>query len=319
MGRGVRGVVGPMANRVLTRAQVEQFIECGYTRLEEALPRAQALAAQDFLWERVAERGPRREDRATWTQPMVHIKEAYSDPVFQACATERLANAIEDLVGEGRWATRGQVTGWGWWPINFALGADHPWDVPTGGWHWDGQHFRHYVDAPNQGLLLLCLFSEIRHHGGGTVVAEGSHRVVADFLHRHPDGLELGEAIGQCNRSHPWLAELTGTAGKAGAVGDIYATGVAPAAAGRIERFMTTAQVDAAGRRLRVVETTGNPGDVLLCHPFLYHAAAQNHLGVPRFMCNRTTPLRERMDFARSNPADHSPLEVSIREALRVG
>lgn len=307
-----------MAYKVLSATQVEQFMECGFTQLAEAFPHKQALAAQDFLWERVAERGPRRDDPSTWTQPMVHIKEAYNDPVFQGCATERLADAIEDLVGVGRWATRGRPTGWGWWPVNFALGADQPWDVPTGGWHWDGQHFRHFVDAPNQGLLLLCLFSEIRPHGGGTVVAEGSHRLVADFLHRHPDGLELGEAIGQCNRSHPWLAELTGAAGKTGAVRDIYATDAAPTGGNRIERFMINTHIDAAGRRLRVVETTGSPGDVLLCHPFLYHAAAPNHLGVPRFMCNRTTPLTEKMNFDRNHPEEHSPLERSIRQALRV-
>jgi len=300
-----------MAFKVLSPLQVEQFTELGYTQLEGAFPRAQALAAQHFLWEQVSMRGPRPDDRDTWTQPMVHIKEAYSDPVFQACATERLAEAIEDLVGPGRWATRGRPSGWGWWPVNFALGADRPWDVPAGGWHWDGQHFRHYVDAPNQGLLLLCLFSEIRPHGGGTVVAEGSHRVVADFLHRHPEGLELGDAIHGCNHSHPWLAELTGAG--ASRSGD-----TSPAPAGpRVERFMENTYVDSAGNRLRVAETGGNPGDVLLCHPFLYHAASQNHLGVPRFMCNRTTPLRERMNLARNDPRDHSPLEESIRRALR--
>lgn len=308
-----------MAFKVLSPLQVEEFMELGHTRLEEAFPRAQALAAREFLWEQVARRGPRAGDPATWTQPMVHIQESYNDPVFQACATERLADAIEDLVGEGRWATRGRPSGWGWWPVNFALGADREWDVPTGGWHWDGQHFRHYVDAPDQGLLLLCLFSEVRPHGGGTVVAEGSHAVVADFLNRHPEGLPLGEAIRACNRSHPWLAELTGAQGQSGPPADIYADAPgAPAApaAGRVARFMDAVRTDPAGRRLRVAETTGNPGDVLLCHPFLYHAASQNHLGVPRFMCNRTTPLRERMNLARNDPRDHSPLEESIRRAL---
>lgn len=289
--------------RVLTPSQVEQFVEVGWTRLDGAFPRAAALAAQDFLWQRVAERGPRRDAPATWTEPMVHIRESYREPVFQACATERLADAIEDLVGRGRWATRDKPAPWGWWPVNFALGADRPWDVPTGGWHWDGQHFRHFVDAPEQGLLLLCIFSDIRTHGGGTLVAEGSHKVVADFLSRHPDGLELGEAIGLCASEHPWLAELTGRS-------------AAPRDAARIPRFMGAGQVDAAGRRLRVVETTAEAGDVFLCHPFLFHAASQNHLRVPRFMCNRTTPLRERLQLHRADPGAHSALEESIRSAL---
>lgn len=294
-----------MGYRVLSAAQVEQFMELGYTQLEEAFPRAQALAAQDYLWAQLERRGPRRGDPATWTEPIVHIKESYTDPVFQACATERLSDAIEDLVGSGRWSGRGRPSGWGWWPVNFALGAERPWDVPATGWHWDGQHFRHYVDAPDQGLLLLCLFSEVRPQGGGTVVAEGSHKVVAGFLQEHPQGLELGEAIGACNRSHPWLAELTGADKERGE--------------DRVARFMNQPHTDAAGRRLRVVETTGNPGDVLLCHPFLYHAASQNHRRVPRFMCNRTTPLRERLNLARPQAAEHSPLEQSIRRALGRG
>lgn len=32
--------------------------------------------------------------------------------------------------------------------------------------------------------------------------------------------------------------------------------------------------------------------------------ASQNHSGVPRFMCNRRTPLRDRLQFSRPNAAD---------------
>ncbi|HET7559455.1 MAG TPA: phytanoyl-CoA dioxygenase, partial [Limnochordia bacterium] len=57
------------------------------------------------------------------------------------------------------------------------------------------------------------------------------------------------------------------------------------------------------------------PGDVILCHPFLFHAASPNHSGRPRFMCNRTTPLKARMAFDRPE-GDHSAVEISIRRAL---
>jgi hypothetical protein len=64
-----------------------------------------------------------------------------------------------------------------------------------------------------------------------------------------------------------------------------------------------------------VVETTPSAGDVILGHPFLYHSGSQNPSGVPRFICNRTAPLREPMCFERMN-GDHSPVERSIRIAL---
>lgn len=289
-----------MGLSVLSQEQVDQFIERGYTVVEEAFPREYALAAQEFLWERLAERGVQKDDRSTWQEPMVRMQENYNDPVFDRCATERLFAATEDLLGRGRRLL--QTKGWGWWPVNFASGADKPWDVPTTGWHWDGSHFRHYIDAPDQGLLMLCIFSEIGPHGGGTLVAEGSHKLAARFLKDHP-GLELREAYNLCNMTHPWLTELTGK-------------GDQPHAQNRVAYFMEqTYQDDITS--LRVTETTGAPGDVILCHPFLYHAASQNHSGIPRFMCNRTTPLKERMNLDRSD-GDYSEVETSIRKAILV-
>lgn len=289
-----------MAFKILTATQVEQFIEDGYTRLEEAFPRQQALEAQAFLWERLAERGVSRGDQATWTEPMIRLHETYTDEVFQACATPRLTSAIEDLVGQGRYAEAGQETRWGWWPVNFSLGSQEPWTIPTKGWHWDGNYFRHFVDSPEQGLLLLCLFSEIQPHGGGTLVAAGSHKVVSRFLAQYPEGLEHRPAIDQCIRSHQWFSALAGQA--------------QDAPTDRLAYFMTTSYVD-SDAHLRVLETMGAPGDIFLCHPLLLHCASQNHLRIPRFMCNRTTPLTERIQTERSD-GNYSPLEISLQQAL---
>ena len=327
-----------MTYKVLTEAQVEQFMEKGWVKLEGAYAREDALAAQDYLWTEVEKRSSvRRSDKSTWTEPMVRINEAFLTPAFARCNTARLGDAIEDLIGQGRWANRTvygeteQLSGFGWWPVNFFLDADRPWTVPVHGWHWDGIHFRHFIDSPEQGLLCLCLFSDIAHRGGGTFIVEGSHKVVARFLERHPEGLELNEAIGMLNREHPYLSELTGAGRRAAASsgGDIYADpgGEGAEEAGgslspedeaqaRIDKFMSRETVDADGFALRVLETTGGPGDAILCHPFLYHSSSQNMIGVPRFMCNRTTPLKERMNLNRANEADYSPLELSIRRAL---
>ena len=289
-----------MTYQTLTEEQVAQFEREGYVKLEQAFPRKNALAAQDFLWTRLEAKGVLRDDQATWMEPMVHIKEAYDDPVFQACQTERLTGAIEDLVGRERWADKGHETTWGWWPVNFAVGSDKPWTVPTGGWHWDGIQFRHFVDAPDQGLLLLPMFSETGPRGGATLIAAGSHRPVARLLARQPDGIDIHEAIRLANTTYPWLAALTGQA---------------ESPTDRVSYFMDQDGKDDVGQPLRVVEATASPGDVYLCHPFLYHAASQNHSGVPRFMCNRTTPLRDRMNV-RALTSDSSPVERSIYHAL---
>jgi hypothetical protein len=302
-----------MSCKVLSAAEIEQFMERGWVKVEAAFSQIDALACQDFLWEKLSERGVEKESTFSWKDSMLYIREAYQSPEFDKCNTQRLAGAIEDLVGEGRWTERdaSNVT-WGWWPVNFSFGSEQEWSIPTRGWHWDGIHFRHFVDSPNQGLLCLCLFSEIGEHGGGTLIAEGSHKVVARFLEQYPDGLEAQPAIDQLNLEHPWLNELTTSAGDTES--DFLGLGdVSPEE--RMERFMQW-HTDKDGFKLRVAETTGSPGDVILCHPFLYHTASQNHSGVPRFMCNRTTPLKERMMLNRNDSQDYSPLEQSIRNAL---
>ncbi|MFC4812522.1 hypothetical protein [Paenibacillus sp. GCM10023250] len=299
-----------MENKVLTKDQIDHFMARGWVKVKEAFPRELALECQRFIWEKLRPAGIDANDRATWNKPMHYLREAYSGGAFDRCNTARMADAIEDLVGHGRWIDRGVygqeevVSTWGWWPVNFSFGAERPWTVPTAGWHWDGGHFRHYVDSPDQGLLCLCIFSEIGPRGGGTLIVEGSHQVVARFLERHPEGLEPQEGIDKLNLEHPYLAALTGQDGSR------------EDDPGRLERFMGTWHTDADGFQLRVAETTASPGDVILCHPFLYHTPSQNHSGVPRFMCNQKTPLKERMNFDRADPEMYSPVEISIRRAL---
>jgi hypothetical protein len=298
-----------MGYKVLTNEQVEYFKEFGWVKVEEAYPRQTALDAQQIVWDNVEKRGILKNDKSTWTEEMVKLNEVYFEKEFQLCNTSHMADAIEDLVGEGRLANRivygesspENQSGYGWWPVNFYMGKDKPWDVPTEGWHWDGIQFKHYIDSPDQGLLCLCLFSEINIQGGGTLIAEGSHKLVAKFLAEQTEGIELKDALPLMKQSHPWLSELTGS--------DNVSDG------NRIDKFMNW-HTDADGVRLKVTETTGSPGDIFLCHPFLFHAASQNHLGVPRFMCNRTTPLKDRLQLKREDGSPYSPLETSIRNVL---
>lgn len=290
--------------KVLSPSDVDAFIERGFVRVESAYDPQDALAAQQEVWRHLEEQGIVQNDPSTWQKSLVRLNEGYDSPEFERCNTARLADAMEDLVGRGQLRQR-STTAWGWWPVNFSLGSDVPWDVPRQGWHWDGQHFRHYVDSPEQGLLVLCVFSDIAPQGGGTLVVEGSHQVVAKFLARHPQGMEHKAAIAEVVTTHPYFRSLTAT---------VQAEPAEPGE--RIERFMQP-HVDEDGITLRVVETTAHPGDVYLCHPFLFHATSQNHRHVPRFMCNRTAALKDRMRvFGPSDSRRLSPVEESIRRAL---
>jgi ectoine hydroxylase-related dioxygenase (phytanoyl-CoA dioxygenase family) len=72
-------------------------------------------------------------------------------------------------------------------------------------------------------------------------------------------------------------------------------TGKAPSPPDRIAAFME-AGTEIDGVPVRVVELTGEPGDMVFCHPTIVHCASPNHGAQPRFMriAQITTPDVER-------------------------
>ena len=69
-------------------------------------------------------------------------------------------------------------------------------------------------------------------------------------------------------KAHPWLAALSGAA---------------PSPADRRAAFMEDG-AEIGGTHLRVVELTGEPGDMVLCQPTIVHTASPNCGTWPRFM-----------------------------------
>jgi hypothetical protein len=196
----------------LSDADIASFVERGWCALRGAFDETRAAAVRAAVWHRMrAKAGIAEDDPASWP-PGYDIEERLDIPAVFACFPDRLCDAIEQLLGPGRW--RGERR-WGFWPVNFHQGWDDPRPVPTEGWHIDGNWFRHTLDCPRQGLLVMGLFSDVEAGSGGTVVAEGSHIRTAQVLARAPaDGLDhralfeqvLAEPIGD-------FRELTGRAG----------------------------------------------------------------------------------------------------------
>jgi len=200
-----------LVGTVLTLEQIERFVELGYCEVPGAFTTRQAAAACRCVWRRMEQKAGIREfDPQTWPSDY-DIEEHLSDPEICACYTDRLAAAVEQLLGPGRW--RGNRT-WGLWPVNFSLGQGVPYEIPTWGWHIDGNWFLHQLGSPHQGLLVIGLFTDIEPRWGGTILALGSHKRTAGVLAAHPDGmthLELFDAV----LSDPLgnFHEVTGAAG----------------------------------------------------------------------------------------------------------
>jgi hypothetical protein len=197
---------------MLTSAQLDGFYEKGYVALRGAMPRQVALDFAKDVWVRL---GYDENDRATWAQHRIHMPSLGGKPVAELAPS--VLDAMCQLCG-GRERIGGEPHWWDGFIVN--LGADdheERWQ-PAGpnvpGWHKDGDFFRHFLDSPEQGLLVIVLWSDVVHRGGPTYLATDSVRPVARFLADHPEGVlpgefSFGSLIGRCER----FEEAVGEAG----------------------------------------------------------------------------------------------------------
>jgi hypothetical protein len=195
----------------LTDEQAEHFLERGFVTLKGAFDTAATRQWLDDAWIRF---GYDRHDPGTWAEKRIHLSSR--SKVDAGTFAPAAWRAAMDLAGgEDRVAQPWQ---WGdGFIANLGVGDDRPWEPPSpkvGGWHKDGDFFRHFLDSPEQGLLTFVLWTDMVHQGGGTFVAADSVPVVARFLADHPEGVlprdfDYAGLIGQCRD----FVEMTGEAG----------------------------------------------------------------------------------------------------------
>jgi hypothetical protein len=258
--RPKRPTSAPLQSAGLTATQRAQFDVDGFVRLPRAFDGADAMA--DRLWEHLARRGIDRHDAATWPRGKAHhLQKLLHEPVFIPIGGPTTSAAIDSLLGAGRWT---RPNHWGEFLVNFPE-CGRRWTVPTL-WHTDAAY--HDPVSPLHGVSVFSFLNRVEHAGGGTLVLAGSHRIIARFAGRHPElrGEKTATVRRAFYQSHPKLAELV-------TVGNDDE---------RAEQF--SAEIDVDGLPARVVELTGDPGDVVIVHPLLAHCVSPNCARQPRFM-----------------------------------
>jgi len=70
--------------------------------------------------------------------------------------------------------------------------------------------------------------------------------------------------------------------------------------------LMHRSTIDADGHELRVVEATGMPGDITLCHPTIYHSGNMNRSRQVRIMRFSMLSLKT------ARPAPGTPMAASV-------
>lgn len=203
---------------VLSAAEIETFIEDGYVAVRAAVPGDVVRACQDAIWAEIAKLGPRRDDPATWTAPVVRIPCPEAGPFAVAGTRPPVWEACDQLIGAGRWWRRQGVGGT--IPVRFP-GAEDPGDA---GWHLESSYQEDGVPRVNirsraRGLLALYLFSDVDEASAPTRIRPGSHRDAARVLAPAGDG---GMAWAQAARAAAEASEHRPTALVTGQAGDVF-------------------------------------------------------------------------------------------------
>lgn len=216
----------------ITRAEAAHFVEHGHVVIKGALPKAMADLACESAWtELKADYGVERTDPETWDwvskgrgrlRGYVRTQGSGARFLLKTHAPRAFAAQADVIGGVDRLPDRGNSLFWSDNVVgNFRVPDGPTWRPPAPrqqGWHKDGHHFRHFINSPEQGLLTVPIYTNIRAQSGGTFIACDSIAPVARLLAQcpagvHPDGTQAGYLIPGLIEQCSDFAELTGEAG----------------------------------------------------------------------------------------------------------
>ncbi|KAF9270519.1 hypothetical protein L218DRAFT_969059 [Marasmius fiardii PR-910] len=272
----------------LNQEQINHFLEHGYVVVKNAFNREKAAQWTETMWIKL---GLDPNDKTTWDRERIHMPSHKREEV--AKFAPKAWAAITDLLG-GEDRVDEKSSSWGdSFIVNFGTPdlenavSTHPRDLNN--WHVDGDFFVHYLDSPEQALLVIPVFSDIEARGGGTYISPDGIDLIAKYLAAHPEGvLPTGLSF------TPSTSEFA-----------------EPKDDPDHLSFLSLAKQCNC-----FVEITGEVGDVILLHPLMLHSASKNHLRVPRIITNPPVGLKEPFRFARDRNEDYSLVERRTLKAL---
>ena len=174
---------------VLDAADIEHFLTHGFVHLTDCFDTTPGSLAHRWVNETWIRNDLPADDPSKWPLGKIHMPTLERLPVRDV-SPKAFAAICQLCGGEDRIAPD-QV--WGnHMIVNYGWGRDKEW-VPPGraatGWHVDGDHFLHFLDSAEQGLLVVVLWADIHPRGGGTFIACDSIAPVARFLAARPEGV----------------------------------------------------------------------------------------------------------------------------------
>ena len=248
----------------LKEEDLQTFAECGLVQVKNQIPSALALAAKDYVYARLSKAGlwadgqwtvAKPEEDAAWVVPDGRQKKALSgvssSRLFKELLTPDVLVIARQLVGGEEVIPTPPHMQFLFTPPNA-----HQWRLPHSMWHID---FPRTGDVGWAGLQMFTFLQRLEPGGGGSVVVAGSHRLLNDAgilpsktFRRRLAREEYFRALMDKNNSDR-------------------------------QRFLKEV-VYINDAPLKVVELTGEPGDVYFADLRLLHSIAPNTANLPRMM-----------------------------------
>lgn len=256
---------------MLSVDEQDTFNSHGLVKLPKAIELTDAGRMSDAVWSFLSQdRGVDRCDPATWTNQ----RPSGFQPLTRSGALDRVwtptvCDALEALLGQQERQIRERVR------VLMTFPQRTSWTVPGAGWHFD---YTPLQEAPGpRAVQIFALLEDVHPRGGGTLVLTGSHRLVSDFIVRTGKDPNPRTVRTDLDGAHPWLAALW--------------DGENSADPDRTARFLNRPEL-IGGVPIKVVELTGQAGDVFVMHSDCFHAVAPNSLDVARVMCTSLVTRR---------------------------
>jgi Phytanoyl-CoA dioxygenase (PhyH) len=252
---------------MLSVEQQDEFARSGILRIPGAIASRDAEKMCNVVWTALHRRYEiRREVPDTWKARRISgMHDLPRSETFAQIGSPPVREALDDLLGRRNWEPPER---WGSLLVVFPESREQ-WEVPHQAWHLD------YPARSLPGLFAVRIFSclaKLPPGSGGTLFVAGSHRLVENLARDgNVERLKSADARNGLIRTCSWVKELCSR----------------DSADTRVQRFMERSEVS-GDVELRVIEMTGEPGDVLLTHPLLLHAPARNCASIPRIVLSST-------------------------------
>ena len=263
---------------MLSQEEKESFVKWGFVKIDALIPNEVVDPIREAVLDRLRRHGFWGEEG--WEAPADAeaekklrntIKEiSRSSKSLRPILTERVLCYARDLVSGDEVEMSPPITQFLFTaPRSYVMNHDGrwngEWEVPRSIWHLDIPRSRS-IGPP--GPEMFTFLKKVEPKGGGTLLLAGSHRLLNDVDYLSSKGVK------RKLKRHAYFRELTGK-------GD-----------GDRSRFLEEIG-DIDNVPVKVVELTGDPGDVYFVDLRLLHSLGANTSAQPRMMIAPRMPRQE--------------------------